>query len=439
MWGLSPVIAHVGGGELPLPLWQFVYAGLAAVLVVFFLVRSAWPEPRLAAAASGRPVPRVLDRTASVVGVGLRVLGVVLWAATLAAAWFGTDNARENLAPNVVWVMLWAGMHAVSAALGDVWRVLSPFDTIAAVAAWTRRLVSPPRSPSQSVDDEAATGPHWLIRPHWLAAFGVIGFAWLELCYHSPDEPRVLAIAITTYSAVMLAGAARYGRNWLRTSEMFAVVFGLFAAMAPFFRDRTGRMRVRLPLAGLTNVRARQGTVVVMCALIAATVFDGVTTTQWWQDLIDDRLGWGRTAVSSLGLAASIALVLAAYVIAARAVVPDGAQRFVAALVPIALGYAIAHYFTLFVVEAQSTMPLVGDPFGRGWDLFGFGSPNPDLAIVSPTAIAWVQALALVGGNVAAIAVAHDISTRDERRPPLYALVAFVLASTTAGLALMLG
>jgi hypothetical protein len=430
-----PLLAHVGGGELPLPLWQFAYAGLAVVLAAFLLLRSSWPEPRLAAAANGRPVPRVLDRATSIAGVALRILGVTLWAVTLAAAWFGTDNARENLAPNLVWVMLWAGMHLVSAALGDVWRVLSPFDTIAAVAAWVRRRISPARASSRRVDDV----PSPLIRSHWLAATAVVGFAWLELCYHSPDEPRVLAIAITAYSAVMLAGAVRFGREWLHTSEMFAVVFGLFAAMAPFFRDDNGRLRARVPLAGLTAVRARPGTVLVVGALIGATVFDGIGATQWWQDLTDDRLGWGRTAVDSVGLAASIAVVVVAYLLAARATVPDGPTRFVASLVPVALGYAIAHYFTLFVVEAQSTLPLVGDPFGRGWDLFGFGSPNPDLAIVSPTTVAWVQAIALVAAHVAAVAVAVDIATRDSRRPVLYALVAFLLASTTASLALMLG
>ena len=52
---------------------------------------------------------------------------------------------------------------------------------------------------------------------------------------------------------------------------------------------------------------------------------------------------------------------------APRSLAPD----FVLSLVPIALVYAIAHYFSLFVIQGQYMIPLLSDPFGKGWDLFG--------------------------------------------------------------------
>ena len=47
------------------------------------------------------------------------------------------------------------------------------------------------------------------------------------------------------------------------------------------------------------------------------------------------------------------------------------APEFVLSLVPIAFVYLVAHYFSLFVVQGQFVVPLLSDPFGKGWDLFG--------------------------------------------------------------------
>ena len=59
---------------------------------------------------------------------------------------------------------------------------------------------------------------------------------------------------------------------------------------------------------------------------------------------------------------------------------PRAAVRF--SLVPIALVYAVAHYFSLLVVQGQFVLPLASDPFGSGWDLLGsIGDYRPNLAL----------------------------------------------------------
>ena len=40
-------------------------------------------------------------------------------------------------------------------------------------------------------------------------------------------------------------------------------------------------------------------------------------------------------------------------------------------LVPIVVGYAIAHYATLLIVEGQRVVVNLSDPLGRGWNVFG--------------------------------------------------------------------
>jgi hypothetical protein len=441
----SPAAAHGIGGrsDLPLPMWQFLYAAGAALVVSFLALRLLWPEARLARASAGAELPHPVDVGATVLGIGLRVLGLLLWGVTIAAAWVGTENARDNLAPVLVYVVLWVGMQGVSALLGDVWRALSPFDTLAAIAQAVRRRARPTR-----VVDAADDGS--LMHSHWPAVLGVFGFTWLELCYHSPSEPRVLAVVMTGYSLVVLAGAVRFGRSWLRTGETFAVLFGLLALISPFFRDANGTLRVRAPFSGLATLRARRGTVAFICVLLGSTGFDGVGRTQWWQDVVGDKVGWDRTLVNTIGMVWVIGLVIAAYVLASmgaaylggidRAAAPT---RFVASLVPIALAYAVAHYFSLFMIEGQSAIALISDPFGEGWDLFGTATNVVDLAIVSSSTIAWVQVLAIVVGHVAGVVVAHDLAV--EEMPPRlavrsqYPMLLVMIAYTLGGLALLLG
>src|SRR6185437_14330832 len=49
----------------------------------------------------------------------------------------------------------------------------------------------------------------------------------------------------------------------------------------------------------------------------------------------------------------------------------DLARRFVHSLVPIALAYVVAHYFSLLVYQGQSIGYLISDPLGNGSDYFG--------------------------------------------------------------------
>ena len=81
---------------------------------------------------------------------------------------------------------------------------------------------------------------------------------------------------------------------------------------------------------------------------------------------------------------------------------------FVLPLVPIAFAYLVAHYFSLFLIQGQFIFTLVSDPFGRGRDLFGTADFAPNLAIVSPETVWYVQVGALVVGHVAGLAIAHD-------------------------------
>jgi hypothetical protein len=86
----------------------------------------------------------------------------------------------------------------------------------------------------------------------------------------------------------------------------------------------------------------------------------------------------------------------------------DLAARFAHSLLPIALAYVIAHYFSLLVYQGQATLALASDPLGDGANLFGTASWGIDYGVITPAAIWYVQVAALVAGHVSGLVLAHD-------------------------------
>jgi hypothetical protein len=434
------VVAHGIGGrsDLPLPLWMFAYGAATALLISFVALRVLWPRPRLDAAARGRVAPAWVATATGATGVVGRVLGVAIFALLLGAAAFGSSSAAANLAPVAVYVLFWVGVALVSAVAGDVWRVLSPWDTLAATAARLRGRHR--EGPVQALD--GAT--------HRPAAAGLFAFVWLELCYHEPASPRVLALALSVYAVAMLAGAARWGRAWLRTGDGFGVWFGFLATMAPVFCDGDGRLRWRVPFSGLASIAPRPGTAAVVMVVLGSTAFDGVTRSSLWADVVGNRSGWDSTLVATVGLVWVIGIVALAYTGAMRLAARLTAREpgaltasFLHSLVPISLAYTVAHYFSLFVFEGQQAIALASDPFGLGWDLFGTIDQGIDFRAISTTTVAYVQAGAIVVGHVAGVVVAHDravgmfdrVGANRSQEP----LLAVMVTYTVGGLALLLG
>ena len=81
----------------------------------------------------------------------------------------------------------------------------------------------------------------------------------------------------------------------------------------------------------------------------------------------------------------------------ARATTPtELSRRFVHSLIPIALAYVVAHYFSLLIYQGQAMAYLVSDPLGDGSDLFGTARPTIDYNLVGANGVWYVQVFALV-------------------------------------------
>jgi hypothetical protein len=145
-----------------------------------------------------------------------------------------------------------------------------------------------------------------------------------------------------------------------------------------------------------------------------------------------------------------IGLVGGLYVLGARlsgrlAGQPEDVQprRYAGTVIPIALGYTVAHYFSLFMLDGQTTWILASNPFGlAGVDLFGTYGNVVDLKAVSSDAIALVQVGAIVIGHVTGVTLAHEralLSARRARASDQLPLVIVMVLFTVGGLGLLFG
>jgi hypothetical protein len=94
----------------------------------------------------------------------------------------------------------------------------------------------------------------------------------------------------------------------------------------------------------------------------------------------------------------------------ARAVSPGAIG---AGLLPIAVGYLVAHYLTWLLIDGQALLIALSDPLQQGWDLFGtaFHEPAGDWL---PAGLVWtVQLAAVVGGHMLGAWAGHVTALRD--------------------------
>jgi hypothetical protein len=331
-------------------------------------------------------------------------------------------------------------MTLVSAFVGDLWRLLSPFETVYAIIRWARGSTGEP-------DDNPPVG---MDLGYWPAAVLLFGFVMLELgVYRDAAEPHFLATAMAVYTVTIAAGAAIGGPRAMREGEAFAAWFGLLAHMAPCYRDDEGCVRLRPPLVGLTRLRPRPGQAAVVLVALGTTSFDGLTRTGFWLNLTTGQSQQDRLLSDTLGMAWMVAVVGILYVGAMRVAAritgqdPDDlANSFIHTLVPIALGYAVAHYFSFLLVETNRFIGQISDPLGRGWDLFGTAGWIDNLNIVPPSMIAYVQAGAIVAGHMAGVLLAHDRAVArfqgEMAARSQYPLLVAMVGYTVGGLALLL-
>ena len=421
----TPASAHGFGQryDLPIPLSFYLLGAAAAVVVSFIIVGLFVREvPR------ARPYTR-LDLMATPLGrwiaspslvLALKLLALAGFIITIVAGFRGDQNPYRNIAPTMVWTIAWVGLAYVSAFVGNLWAAINPWRTIfESVETMVQGITGRPEL-GLRLPYPAALGV-------WPAFLLLLAFSWIELVYPNPAVPRTIALLALAYSILTFTGMFLFGRDcWLERGEVFTLVFGTFARFAPIeIRTSPHRQMWLRPFgAGLIEGGAASTSMMAFVLLLLATVlYDGALGTPEWGKLegaiiahVSALGGFKLVAIRTAGLVAFWLVFCGAYVGVSAIMSAVTQQRlaplviarsFAFTLVPIAIGYHFAHYFTFLLVQGQYIIPLASDPFGFGWNLFGTAGYRVDIAIVDAR-FTWLTAVtAILIGHIAAVYLAH--------------------------------
>ncbi len=430
--GEAPFAHGLGGAaDLPIPPSLAIAGAVAALVVSFTVLALAWRTPRYDAQTSGRPAPAWLEAVVDSAAwrVTWRVVGFVVFAFAAMAAVLGEDELANPFL-GIFYVWLWVGLVPLSFFFGPVWRAISPVRTINLLFA---------KVSGSDPDVGVMDYPRWL--GHWPAAVGLFAFVWLELVYPHMTELGPVRLWCAVYVAVMLIGGALFGNTFYERADPFEVYSTLVGKMSVWGR-RDGRLLVRSPLANLDTVVVRPGLVAVLAVLFGSTAFDSFRDSSEWVQYIQsvDTSALLLNNLALLTFCVGVGVIFAGACMltgvdaeTSRRSLPD---RFAHSIVPIVVGYIVAHYLTYLVEYGQRTLIQASDPFGDGSDYLGTADWSINYWLsYHPTLLANIKVIAVVVGHVLGVIAAHDRAVRllpprhqlTGQLPLLFAMVAFTV------------
>lgn len=411
--GLLPMHGIGGAKDLPISPELAIAGAVAALTISFIVLAFAWRRPRYDAATDGRPAPAWLGALVLSTGwaVAMRVLGMVVFLYAAFAAVFGED-LLTNPFFGMFYVWLWVGLVFASALLGPVWKAISPVRTIN--LAFAKISGSDP-------DEGILRYPTWL--GYWPAAVGLFAFVWLELVYPYSTELGPVRLWCAAYVALMLLGGALFGNEFYEKADPFEAYSTLIGKLSPW-NVRDGRLLVMSPLANLNTIVPAPGLVAVVAVLFGSTAFDSFKDSARWVRFVqtnslitENDLGLVADNLALLVFCVGVGIVLAAgsmltgvHAGESRRALP---AAFAHSVVPIVLGYIVAHYLSYWFEVGQDTLIKASDPLTTGADYLGTGDWSVNYWLsYHPTLLANIKVLAVVLGHVVGVVAAHDRAVR---------------------------
>ncbi len=439
---LAPGRAQAHASEqafvLLLPTEIYIASGVATVAATVLLLAvlpARWISRLFGPHHLALPNLRVLRPVTS-------TLAALLLAALFVAGLVGPTSPTENPLPLFVWTVFWIALVTLQALLGNLWSWLNPWTGPLALIRTVTGMQPLARLPAA------------LYPAIGIASF--LAFAALLLVDPAPADPPRLARIVALYWLLTLLAAVIFGPRWLRRAEGLTMMLTVYSRLGLITRRRAGFNgwqivgRRALPL----------GPAILAVILLGTGSFDGLNETFLWHDLIGvNPLEFpGRSAIvapTTLGLLLANLALLAVTAACIRAgtrlaksnlSLAEAFRRFAPSVLPIALGYHIAHYLTAFLVDGQYLLVALSDPLDTGADWLGLGPHYVSTGFFNTRAtvraIFLTQAAAVVAGHVLAVLLAHAVALRsfaDTRRAALSQapLAAFMIAYTLFGLWLL--
>ena len=441
------VLAHAFGAryELPIPLVAFVVGGAVVVLVSFLIVFNrtvARSAHELGDLPDGAHIRRLHP--------GWGVLSVVGLAFLIFCGFVGSQEIPENIVPTSFWILIWVAVPVLVALIGDWSQPVNPF-------AFLAKLTDRPGLRATVLGGaEPLPWPRWL---GWWPAVALFAFAvCCELVFNlTATVPHITALALALYAAFSALAGLMFGSAWLERGEMWTVLLDTWGRVGYYRFGAPGR---RGFLGGFDRPFSTSLSRVVFVLLMLVNVnYDGLLSTPQWSNHVERNLpgSWGTPGAHletfRVGaFIASVVFLMVLFGVFARASARLGRHgtglvgalsELLPSVVPIALGYLIAHYLQYLLVNSQLMAPLIGNPIGReSWPIhlpYPFNDKYEVNHTFLPPSFYWYVAVAvIIAVHVAAVVVAHrhlatrapdEASARRSEYPWLVAMVGYTMLS----------
>ncbi len=422
--GTGAALAHASeqGLVLLLPTDVYIASGAAAVALTVMLM-AVLPEGMLGVVFAPLRLIALPRSAAPLVTSTLSALGVL---ALVASGFAGPRDPVENPLVLAIWTVFWICVVVFQGLLFDIWRWINPWRGPLALIRRVTGLRSPLHLPAR-----LGYGP---------AIVTFLGFAGFLMADPAPVDPARLGLVTGAYWLLTLIAGLIFGPRWMIRGEGLSVLMRCYRQMSLLAR-RGGRLALGLFGWQLLKTRApRGGLAIFMLVILACGSFDGVNETFWWLGVLGiNPLEFpGRSAVvwqNVVGLLTANVLLVAIFAGTIKAglllnrsdMALGAAMRiFAPTLLPIALGYHIAHYYTALLVDGQYVLELLRDWTGALSHGLVHGLSHDHAeglqhlhvttgffnATDTMRAIWLTQAGAVVLGHVIAVMLAHALALR---------------------------
>lgn len=416
----QPAFAHAFGQlyNLPIPFWFYIFGGATAIVVSFLIIGYFISRP-----AKITSYPTVYLSKFTLFDIlakpwfknFLKTGSIFLFLTTITTGILGNDSSYSNFNMTFFWIIFVLGFTYLTAIIGNLWAIVNPFKILIEL--------------TESFSKEA-TKPILQYPPklgYWPALAFYFIFIWLELL--GKTTPRSLSLIIIQYTLINFGGVILFGKkSWFTYCEFFSVFLRLIAKVAPIEYIK-GKPYIRPPFVGLLKNQADSLSLLLFILfMLSSTAFDGFRETVIWRKFIFGLLPESFLYSSSLfRLVQTIALALSPFIFLAIYLYLIGLMKiitkskilfgqlsfhFAFSLVPIALAYNIAHYYTLLLTEGQNIIRLISDPLGFGWNLFGTANYLVNIGIVGANFVWHSQVAFILLGHIAAVYLAHLVALK---------------------------
>lgn len=402
--------AHVFGTmyTLPIPVWLYLFSGAAALIISFLAFGIFLNQPNQNKfnnrvdlskyqAVKFLIKPEILSIIKS---IPLGIFGIIILAGI-----FGIQDPTLNISPTLFWIIFLLGFSYLSSVFGNFWQYVNPWKILANAVINSKPILKYPK--------KLGFIP---------ALFFYFLFIWVELISQNAAEPKIISIYIFLYTALNLLGRFLFGfKDWFKYGEFFNVFFGLISLVAPIIFEN-GKVYLRFPFFGVLKIKVEHVSLLIFILfMLSSTAFDGFRATSAWLSIYYKFMA-GLTSetaykiIQTVFLVFSPGLFLIIYflavgimklIIRTKLTVISIALVFAPSLIPIALAYNIAHYYTLLLISGQSIIQLISDPLGLGWNLFGTSSYTNNPGIISASFVWNSQVAVIILGHIAAVFLAH--------------------------------